>query len=392
MILTQNRTARLILLSLFVTSVGSSAIIPFMGFFIMEGLGKTALHITLYSVTASLMTVAGTRFVGGRIDRGDRIFPYVILANFGLLAAAGAVALKPAYLTVMLAAGPGLAIASSGQSAIYSLGRLYAERTGLDVARYNALVRTMVSMGWMFGPALSYAVAARYGNVAVFEIVVLLALAALVTAVLVLPRDFSAAPRPDSRKADARLFDNSPLWLAAGACFLFAVAHVLCTSALPLFYTREAHLPIYAPGLSLTFKCLAEVIAILASPLIMARIGRRNALYVSGGLALAAFLVLHQTTNLTLMAAGALLEGCYYGLFAGVAVTFMQGFARGRIGHATSLYMNSLFVGSLSANMMIGAIASLFNFRTAIVAAALAMTAALAMLFLSRRADAEAET
>ncbi len=251
----------------------------------------------------------------------------------------------------------------------------------------------MTSLGWMFGPAASYLIAARFGDSAVFWFVFLLAVVGLINSLLTLPRDFRGEARPHAAHPHSKpqWFDNRPLWLSAFVCLMFSISHTLCAAALPLFYIREAHLPVYAPGLSLTLKCAAEVVAISSSPFLMARFGRRNALYLSAGCALAAFFVLHQTDDLAKLAIGAVLEGLYFGLFAGVGVTFMQGFARGRVGRATSLYMNSIFLGSLAANGGTGVIASLYNFRAAIVAAAVAMVLAAVALFATRHTDKAAE-
>jgi SET family sugar efflux transporter-like MFS transporter len=389
----KNRTAQLILLSLFVTAFGNSSMIPYMGYFIVQELGMKPWHITVYSVLTSLLTMFGTRLFGERIDRSEPTFRYMFLGNLGLVIASGVAALFKSYLLLLLVVSPGLALAGAGMSSAYTFGRLYAERTGLNLARYNAYVRTMISLGWMFGPALSYVVAARYSNMAVFQVVFVISLLSMATSWFSLPHDFRAEKKPPRQGLDEAesTFANRPLWLAAGACFLFSMAHVLCAAALPLFYIREAHLPIFAPGLSLTLKCFAEVFAILASPMVMARLGKRNALYLSGGAGIVAFCVLHQATSLGVMAVGALMEGFYFGLFAGVAVTFMQGFGKGRIGRATSLYMNSLFLGSLVASMGVGVIASAVDFRSAIVVAGFAMVLALAMLFFTRRSDAAAE-
>jgi SET family sugar efflux transporter-like MFS transporter len=389
------RPAQLILLYLFVCSIGNSAMMPFMGYFIVEQLGMSPWHISVYSIVTSVLAMAGNRLFGERIDRGAKVFPLVIAASVGLAFSSGLLSLFQSYWLLILLGSPGMALASTGMSTMYSLGRLYAEHAGIDLTRYNAQIRTMTSLGWMFGPAASYMIAARLGNVAVFKFVLILSLVGLVTAWLTLPRNFRGSSRIITSKEDTTTegsLDNRPLWLAAFVCLLFAIAHVLCTSALPLFYTQEAHLPVYAPGLSLTLKCAAEVVAIMASPYVMMRLGRRNSLYLSAGCALIAFAVLHQTNDLPTMVAGALLEGLYYGLFAGVAVTFMQGFARGRMGRATSLYMNSLYLGSLAANTGIGVIAGLFDFRAAIASAAVVMMLAVGALFLTRRSDAEAET
>jgi SET family sugar efflux transporter-like MFS transporter len=387
------RSARAILLSLFVCSLGNSAIIPFIGYFIVEELGMKPWHISIYSAVYSAMIMLGNRVSGEWIDKGARIYPMVVGASVGLGIASGLLIVVQSYWLMLAVVGPCIAVASAGVSTMYSLGRLFAEQNGLDLPRYNARVRMMTSLGWMFGPAASYLIAARLGDLAVFWFVFLLALVGLANSLITLPRDFRGEARPHAAHAGSKTqwFDNRPLWLSAFVCLMFSISHTLCAAALPLFYIREAHLPVYAPGLSLTLKCAAEVVAISSSPFLMARFGRRNALYLSAGCALAAFFVLHQTDDLAKMAIGAVLEGLYFGLFAGVGVTFMQGFARGRVGRATSLYMNSIFLGSLAANGGTGVIASVYNFRAAIVAAAVAMVLAAAALFATRHADTAAD-
>jgi len=390
----ERRPAQLILVSLFVSSLGNSSIIPFMTYFIVDQLGMKPWHISLYSVITSVFIMIGNRLFGEMVDRSKPVFPLVFGASLGLVLASGLLCVLQSYWLLLVVVSPGIALASTGISTMYSLGRLYGEHIGLDLARYNARVRTMTSLGWMFGPAASYLIAAHYGNLAVFKFVFVLSLIGTATSFFTVPHDFRGPRRSATLREDGSRegwFDNRPLWLAAFVCFLFNVAHVLCSAALPLFYTEEAHLPVYAPGLSLTLKCSGEVIAILASPMIMARIGRRNALYLSTACALVAFSVLYETDSLAHMMIGALIEGLYFGQFAGVAVTFMQGFAKGRVGRATSLYMNSLFLGSLAANTGIGLIASLVDFRAAIATAGGVMVLAAAALFATRHADAQAD-
>jgi len=178
-----------------------------------------------------------------------------------------------------------------------------------------------------------------------------------------------------------------PLWLAATVCFFFALAHTLCAASLPLYYIRDVDLPTYAPGVSLAIKCFVEVVSMSLSPWLMKRVGQRHALYLASLVGILAFGVLYNASSLTWMVAGASLEGLYYGTFAAVGMTFVQGFARGRIGRATALYMNSLFLGSMAGTTGMGVVASVYGFRAVIMAATLSMIAAGAMLFLTRATD-----
>ncbi len=170
--------------------------------------------------------------------------------------------------------------------------------------------------------------------------------------------DDNTAPLPASR--------NNALWLAAAVCLAFALAHSMSMSALPLFYIQEAGLPKYAPGISLSVKTFVEITAILLAPWIMQKLGARDALRLAALLAVAAFFILAGVTTIPQLIFGAALEGLYYGIFAAVGLTYMQDFAKGRMARATSLYMNSLFLGGLIASPLMGLTAQFFSFGLAV--------------------------
>lgn len=83
----------------------------------------------------------------------------------------------------------------------------------------------------------------------------------------------------------------------------------------------------------------------------------------------------------------AALEGLYYGMFAGVAVTFVQSFAQGRIGRATSMYMNGLFLGGTLGSVSMGFIATWHSYQVAVLFASACAVAAIVLLYLTKNMD-----
>jgi SET family sugar efflux transporter-like MFS transporter len=182
-----------------------------------------------------------------------------------------------------------------------------------------------------------------------------------------MPKGFAVIKTvPIGETSKPNVDQNSRLLIAASVCLAFALAHSMSMSALPLFYIREAGLPTYAPGISFSVKTLAEIVAILFAPLIMSRLGARDALRIAALLAVIAFFVLARVTNLPFLVLGAALEGLYYGLFAAVGLTYMQDLANGKVARATSMYMNCLFLGALIASPMMGFVAQFVSFGMAI--------------------------
>lgn len=385
----QNHRAVWTLVLLLVGVMSTSAIVPFMGVYIVEGLGKDPWMISVYSAMTLVVALIVNRRFGEWIDQGRRVAPLVLVCIIAFFIANCAILIVQSYWVLVSVAFLCFGVASAALSTMYSFGRLYAEREGLNIVRYNSYLRSMTSLGWMISPALAFFVAGQFGHVAVFKVALGMAALWLILWYFVMPADFAVEPRAApgvATAAEPEAF-NRPLWYAAIACFCFSLAHILCSNALPLFYIQEVGLPTFAPGLSFSVKTFVEIVAILSAPVLIRRVGARNALLGAAVLGIVAFLVLSSVSNLTTMIVGSALEGLYYGIFAGVGITFVQSFAAGRMARATSLYMNGLFLGGLIASSSMGLIAHFYDFRTAIQLASLGTVAAFAVLLATRRND-----
>ncbi|WP_306257791.1 MFS transporter [Pararhizobium sp. IMCC21322] len=385
----QNHRAVWTLVLLLVGVMSTSAIVPFMGVYIVEGLGKDPWMISVYSAMTLVVALIVNRRFGEWIDQGRRVAPLVLVCIVAFVIANCSILIVQSYWVLVSVAFLCFGVASAALSTMYSFGRLYAEREGLNIVRYNSYLRSMTSLGWMISPALAFFVAGQFGHVAVFKVALGMAALWLILWYFVMPADFAVEPRVASGVAtDAKpeAF-NRPLWYAATACFCFSLAHILCSNALPLFYIQEVGLPTFAPGLSFSVKTFVEIIAILSAPVLIIRFGARHVLLGAAVLGLVAFWVRSSVSNLTTMIVGSALEGLYYGIFAGVGITFVQSFAAGRMARATSLYMNGLFLGGLIASSSMGLIAHFYDFRTAIQLASRGTIAAFAVLLATRRSD-----
>ncbi len=385
----QNHRAVWTLVLLLVGVMSTSAIVPFMGVYIVEGLGKDPWMISVYSAMTLVVALIVNRRFGEWIDQGRRVAPLVLVCIIAFFIANFAILIVQSYWVLVSVAFLCFGVASAALSTMYSFGRLYAEREGLNIVRYNSYLRSMTSLGWMISPALAFFVAGQFGHVAVFKVALGMAVLWLILWYFVMPADFAVEPRAATGVATAAEPEafNRPLWYAAIACFCFSLAHILCSNALPLFYIQEVGLPTFAPGLSFSVKTFVEIVAILSAPVLIRRVGARNALLGAAVLGLVAFLVLSSVSDITTMIVGSALEGLYYGIFAGVGITFVQSFAAGRMARATSLYMNGLFLGGLIASSSMGLIAHFYDFRTAIQLASLGTVAAFAVLLATRRSD-----
>nr|WP_244313992.1 MFS transporter [Roseibium denhamense] len=239
----------------------------------------------------------------------------------------------------------------------------------------------------MIGPALSYSVIAVSGFTAAFLIAALLGAVWLFVMLLSIPNGFRAPSK--TRKQNTGGPVNWGLLLAGGTCVLFTATNSLFVSAMPLYFVTEVALPEFTPGLSLSIKCAVEIGAIFVSAFLAERFGFKPVLLASAALGIAGMLLFSIASSIWHVAAISALEGLYYGLFAGVAITYVQSFAPNRLGRATATYMNSLFLGGMIGSVSMGFIASSFDFRAVLFVAAACSATALCAVALGGRRHAQ---
>lgn len=387
----RDKTAMMALALLLLGNFCTAAIIPFMAVYIVDGLGKDPWMISLYSIVTLSCTLLVNRQFGERIDGGAKIASLAVVAIVCYALANIAILLFQNYWVLLFFVSICFSFSSGANSTMYSFGRLYAERQDLDITRYNSYLRAMTSVGWMLGPATAFLIAGQFGNLAVFQFALGMSVLWFLLWLVAMPKDFRSAAtslKKSDKKVDAH--NNTALWLAVSVCFFFAIAHVLCTSALPLFYLEEVGLPKFAPGLSFSVKTFMELGGIFAGPWLLQRWGARTILAGAALIAVVAFVTLAQVTSIPQLVVGAALEGLYYGIFAGISMTFVQAYAGGRMARATSLYMNSLFMGAILAGPSMGIIAQFWSFQTSILLASVGAVCALIALFFSQKQAASA--
>lgn len=375
--------ALLIFCLLLMGAISTSSLVPVMGYFIVEGLGEPAWKVGFYTGLVAILTLIANRKFGSLLDAGARPRDLLFVAILAFLGFASLLASGPSFLLVVVVGAPLMSLANTATATTFTFGRLYANQNDLNAGHYNALLRTAVSLAWMIGPAMSFVMIAEIGFQRSFAISAFAGLFWLTVWFFCVPKDFrsNSKPKPTAKGLGV----DWALWLAALACMFFALANVLFVTVLPLFLIREVKLPGFTPGLALSVKCLVEVIAIFSSARLADQFGARRVMSGAALLAIVAFVLFSQVQSIPEVMGFAVLEGIYYGLFAGVSVTFIQSFAPDKPGRATALYMNSLFFGGMIGSVSMGIIASNLSFQAVVLCSAGMGACAFVTLFLTRK-------
>lgn len=372
------RPVLLIMLLQFTKSLGASSLIPLMSFFIVEGLGSEPWQVGLYTGLVMPLTLLANRWAGERLDHGFPVKRLLLISIFAFITLTALLTQVSSLLMLVLMVAPLMGLANMGSGTIFTYGRLYAERNDLDVARINSWLRMMVSLAWMIGPAASFSLVSQFGFSVTFFCTFTVGVLFLILAWTVVPHEFRSNRKETATKDREPI--NWGLLIAGFTCLGFIITNTLFVSAMPLFFVQETGLPGSTPGLSLSVKCLIEVFIIFWSVKLAERIGIRQVLVLSAVLAATSMVLFAHVTELWQVFAISVLEGTYYGLFAGVSISFVQSFAPDRPGRATAVYMNSLFLGGMIGSVSMGIIASATDFRTVLYVAACASIVAMLVL------------
>lgn len=358
----------LVLGLLLVGAFASSCAVPLSGLYVVEGMGQAPWKMSMVAIVQVCVTLLTNRAFGRAIDRGVPV--KLLLVTSILCFAVGMMILGTfrVYWVYLGVVSVLLGIGSGALSVMYSFGRLFAEQTGRDVARFNGLLRMQTSLGWMVGPAISLSFYGLFGFAATYYAIASLAAIWFCSCLLIVPAAFTTH-HADTRKAGVKVPFNSGLLKACIPVFFIAAGNVVFVSAMPLYFSTELGLEASSAGFALTVKCLVEVVVIYFCVSLVRRIGERNGMLISAVLAVVFFGLIYQATTLTDVLVLGVLDGVYYGIFAGISMTFVQNFAPEKPGVATSYYVSTLFVGGLVGNLLTGLVASAFDFRTAVLLA-----------------------
>ncbi len=381
--------AYLILALLLIGNAATSSVITIMGYYIVSELGMAPWAISVYTVIVTLVSVGLNKWFGGLVDQGADIRRLLFTSVFCFCCASLVLNLDVSYGWLLLIVAPLFALANASLSVMYTFGRLYAERYKLNVTKYNAFLRMNTSTGWIIGPSIAFGVLGLGGIKASFLASLVLGLVWMMVWAITLPVEFRHVGDVDvkSKRSSPVPFK---LWMAAFACVCFAATNVLFSSSMPIYLIEEVGLPDFTPGMSFAIKCLVEIPVIYWAAHLAGRWGDQNVLLFAALLGFLVMFLMSTVSSVPALVIYAAIEGVYYGLFAGTSVGYMQSFANGRMGRATSIYISSLFIGGMIGSIAVGTVASVFGFKGNIYLSAL--TACLAFLVVCKLKYVQADT
>ncbi len=355
-------TSMAFLIVAFLTGIAGALQTPTLSIFLTDEVHARPAMVGFFFTGSAVIGILVSQFLAGRSDkRGDRKSLIVFCCLLGVLACT-LFAWNRNYFVLLFV---GVFLSSFGSTAnpqMFALAREHADKTGREAVMFSSFLRAQVSLAWVIGPPLAYALAMGF-NFTVMHLSA--AVAFIVCGVMVwlfLPSMQKELPLATGTVEAPRRNRRDTLLLFV-ICTLMWGSNSLYIINMPLFIINELHLPEKLAGVMMGTAAGLEIPTMLIAGYFAKRLGKRFLMRVAavGGVCFyAGMLMAHSPVILLGLQ---LLNAIFIGILGGIGMLYFQDLMPGQAGSATTLYTNTSRVGWIIAGSVAGIVAEIWNYH-----------------------------
>ena len=353
-------TSSAFLIVAFLTGIAGALQTPTLSLFLTNEVHVRPAMVGFFFTGSAVIGIMVSQFLAGRSDRqGDRKQLIVVCCMLGILACL-LFAWNRNYFVLLFV---GVFLSSFGSTAnpqMFALAREHADKTGREAVMFSSILRAQVSLAWVIGPPLAYALAMGFG----FTVMYLCAAVAFVVCAAMVWW-FLPSMRKEKQAVVGHL--EAPRTHRRDALLLFSVCTLmwginsLYIINMPLYIINELHLSEKLAGLMMGTAAGLEIPTMLIAGYYARRFGKRFLMRlaaVAGILFYVGMLLVHTPVILLAMQA---LNAIFIGILAGIGMLYFQDLMPGQAGAATTLYTNTTRVGWIIAGSLAGVVAEIWS-------------------------------
>ncbi|EDV0515174.1 sugar efflux transporter SetB [Salmonella enterica subsp. enterica] len=355
-------TSTAFLIVAFLTGIAGALQTPTLSIFLTDEVHARPGMVGFFFTGSAVIGIIVSQFLAGRSDKkGDRKKLIVFCCVLGMLACVLFAWNRNYFILLFI----GVFLSSFGSTAnpqMFALAREHADRTGREAVMFSSILRAQVSLAWVIGPPLAYALAMGFS----FTVMYLsAAVAFIVCGVMVwffLPSMRKDAPLATGTLEAPRRNRRDTLLLFV-ICTLMWGTNSLYIINMPLFIINELHLPEKLAGVMMGTAAGLEIPTMLIAGYFAKRLGKRLLMciaVVAGLCFYAGMLLAHAPATLLGLQ---LLNAIYIGILGGIGMLYFQDLMPGQAGSATTLYTNTIRVGWIISGSLAGIAAEIWNYH-----------------------------
>ena len=355
-------TSTAFLIVAFLTGIAGALQTPTLSIFLTDEVHARPAMVGFFFTGSAVIGILVSQFLAGRSDkRGDRKSLIVFCCLLGVLACT-LFAWNRNYFVLLFV---GVFLSSFGSTAnpqMFALAREHADKTGREAVMFSSFLRAQVSLAWVIGPPLAYALAMGFSFTVMYLSAAVAFIVCGVMVWLFLPSMQKELPlAPGTIEAPRR--NRRDTLLLFVICTLMWGSNSLYIINMPLFIINELHLPEKLAGVMMGTAAGLEIPTMLIAGYFAKRLGKRFLMRVAavGGVCFyAGMLMAHSPVILLGLQ---LLNAIFIGILGGIGMLYFQDLMPGQAGSATTLYTNTSRVGWIIAGSVAGIVAEIWNYH-----------------------------
>ena len=355
-------TSMAFLIVAFLTGIAGALQTPTLSIFLTDEVHARPAMVGFFFTGSAVIGILVSQFLAGRSDkRGDRKSLIVFCCLLGVLACT-LFAWNRNYFVLLFV---GVFLSSFGSTAnpqMFALAREHADKTGREAVMFSSFLRAQVSLAWVIGPPLAYALAMGFSFTVMYLSAAVAFIVCGVMVWLFLPSMQKELPLATGTVEAPRRNRRDTLLLFV-ICTLMWGSNSLYIINMPLFIINELHLPEKLAGVMMGTAAGLEIPTMLIAGHFAKRLGKRFLMRVAavGGVCFyAGMLMAHSPVILLGLQ---LLNAIFIGILGGIGMLYFQDLMPGQAGSATTLYTNTSRVGWIIAGSVAGIVAEIWNYH-----------------------------
>ncbi|MBY7308012.1 sugar efflux transporter SetB [Escherichia ruysiae] len=355
-------TSTAFLIVAFLTGIAGALQTPTLSIFLTDEVHARPAMVGFFFTGSAVIGILVSQFLAGRSDkRGDRKSLIVFCCLLGVLACT-LFAWNRNYFILLFV---GVFLSSFGSTAnpqMFALAREHADKTGREAVMFSSFLRAQVSLAWVIGPPLAYALAMGFSFTVMYLSAAVAFIVCGVMVWLFLPSMQKEVPLATGTVEAPRRNRRDTLLLFV-ICTLMWGSNSLYIINMPLFIINELHLPEKLAGVMMGTAAGLEIPTMLIAGYFAKRLGKRFLMRVAavGGVCFyAGMLMAHSPVILLGLQ---LLNAIFIGILGGIGMLYFQDLMPSQAGSATTLYTNTSRVGWIIAGSVAGIVAEIWNYH-----------------------------
>ncbi|EIS6464116.1 sugar efflux transporter SetB [Escherichia coli] len=355
-------TSTAFLIVAFLTGIAGALQTPTLSIFLTDEVHARPAMVGFFFTGSAVIGILVSQFLAGRSDkRGDRKSLIVFCCLLGVLACT-LFAWNRNYFVLLFV---GVFLSSFGSTAnpqMFALAREHADKTGREAVMFSSFLRAQVSLAWVIGPPLAYALAMGFSFTVMYLSAAVAFIVCGVMVWLFLPSMQKELPLATGTVEAPRRNRRDTLLLFV-ICTLMWGSNSLYIINMRLFIINELHLPEKLAGVMMGTAAGLEIPTMLIAGYFAKRLGKRFLMRVAavGGVCFyAGMLMAHSPVILLGLQ---LLNAIFIGILGGIGMLYFQDLMPGQAGSATTLYTNTSRVGWIIAGSVAGIVAEIWNYH-----------------------------